>query len=142
MLQCLLQQGQIKTPTPHLTHGRAPKGLLQQRLRHAFGTGGIPQGVRIGRHHRGETVFGALEQSIGGIAKWQTGGAGLQWRSRAREYVMRRWNGWGDDATSMNLGEGARAMLAARLGPGLPGRMRCARTCWRASRRRACPSTR
>ena len=34
---------------------------------------------------------------------------------------MRRWNGWGDDATSMGLGEGARAMLAARLGPGLPG---------------------
>ena len=34
---------------------------------------------------------------------------------------MRRWNGWGDDATLMNLGEGARAMLAARLGPGLPG---------------------
>ena len=34
---------------------------------------------------------------------------------------MRRWNGWGDDATSMSLGEGARAMLAARLGPGLPG---------------------
>lgn len=34
---------------------------------------------------------------------------------------MRRWNGWGDDATSMSLGEGARAMLAERLGPGLPG---------------------
>ena len=34
---------------------------------------------------------------------------------------MRRWNGWGDDSTSMILGEGARAMLAARLGPGLPG---------------------
>lgn len=33
---------------------------------------------------------------------------------------MRRWNGWGDDATSMNLGEGARAMLAQRLGPGHP----------------------
>ena len=26
---------------------------------------------------------------------------------------MRRWNGWGDDATTMNLGEGARAMLEA-----------------------------
>ena len=34
---------------------------------------------------------------------------------------MGRWNGWGDDATSMNLGEGARAMLAERLGPGRPG---------------------
>ncbi len=34
---------------------------------------------------------------------------------------MRRWNGWGDDATSMHLGGGARAMLAERLGPGLPG---------------------
>ena len=34
---------------------------------------------------------------------------------------MRRWNGWGDDATSMSLGAGARAMLAERLGPGLPG---------------------
>jgi len=34
---------------------------------------------------------------------------------------MRRWNGWGDDATSMGIGEGARAMLVARLGPGLPG---------------------
>ncbi len=34
---------------------------------------------------------------------------------------MRRWNGWGDDATSMNLGEGARAMLAQQLGPGHPG---------------------
>ena len=33
---------------------------------------------------------------------------------------MRRWNGWGDDATSMTLGDGARAMIAARLGPGLP----------------------
>jgi len=31
---------------------------------------------------------------------------------------MRRWNGWGDDATSMSLGEAALAMLAARLGPG------------------------
>ncbi|MEI8029167.1 MAG: FAD-binding oxidoreductase [Comamonadaceae bacterium] len=34
---------------------------------------------------------------------------------------MRRWNGWGDDATSMGLTEGARAMLRARLGAGLPG---------------------
>jgi alkyldihydroxyacetonephosphate synthase len=34
---------------------------------------------------------------------------------------MRRWNGWGDDATSMGLTEGARAMLHARLGAGLPG---------------------
>ena len=34
---------------------------------------------------------------------------------------MRRWNGWGDNATSMNLGEGARAMLAQQLGPGHPG---------------------
>lgn len=34
---------------------------------------------------------------------------------------MRRWNGWGDDATSMDLGEAARAMMNARLGPGLPG---------------------
>ncbi len=33
---------------------------------------------------------------------------------------MRRWNGWGDDATAMTLGDGARAMIAARLGPGLP----------------------
>ena len=31
---------------------------------------------------------------------------------------MRRWNGWGDDATSMILGEAALAMMAARLGPG------------------------
>ena len=35
---------------------------------------------------------------------------------------MRRWNGWGDDATSMDLNEAARAMMNARLGPGLPGR--------------------
>ncbi|OGB33990.1 MAG: FAD-linked oxidase [Burkholderiales bacterium RIFCSPLOWO2_12_FULL_61_40] len=35
---------------------------------------------------------------------------------------MRRWNGWGDDATSMELNEGARAMMAERLGPGHPGR--------------------
>ena len=34
---------------------------------------------------------------------------------------MRRWNGWGDDATSMELNHGARAMMAARLGPGRPG---------------------
>ena len=34
---------------------------------------------------------------------------------------MRRWNGWGDDATSMELGDGARAMMTARLGPGRPG---------------------
>ncbi len=31
---------------------------------------------------------------------------------------MRRWNGWGDDATTSTLGEGARAMLRERLGPG------------------------
>jgi len=35
---------------------------------------------------------------------------------------MRRWNGWGDDATSMDLNTGARAMMAQRLGPGRPGR--------------------
>ncbi len=34
---------------------------------------------------------------------------------------MRRWNGWGDDATQMDLNDSARAMLAQRLGPGLPG---------------------
>ena len=34
---------------------------------------------------------------------------------------MRRWNGWGDDATSMALNPGAVAMMGARLGPGLPG---------------------
>ncbi|MDT8992283.1 FAD-binding oxidoreductase [Curvibacter sp. APW13] len=34
---------------------------------------------------------------------------------------MRRWNGWGDDATSMDLNPGARAMMAERLGPGHPG---------------------
>lgn len=34
---------------------------------------------------------------------------------------MRRWNGWGDDATSMELNPGARAMLRERLGPGNPG---------------------
>ena len=33
---------------------------------------------------------------------------------------MRRWNGWGDDATSMTLNAGAVAMLGARLGPGVP----------------------
>src|SRR5450830_1923617 len=35
---------------------------------------------------------------------------------------MRRWNGWGDDAAAMDLNEGARAMMNARLGPGLPSR--------------------
>ncbi|MBK6294246.1 MAG: FAD-binding oxidoreductase [Rhodoferax sp.] len=35
---------------------------------------------------------------------------------------MRRWNGWGDNATSMDLNHNARAMLAQRLGPGHPGR--------------------
>lgn len=34
---------------------------------------------------------------------------------------MRRWNGWGDDATSMELNAGAVAMLQDRLGPGHPG---------------------
>ncbi len=34
---------------------------------------------------------------------------------------MRRWNGWGDDATSIGLDDGARAMMVARLGPGRPG---------------------
>ena len=34
---------------------------------------------------------------------------------------MRRWNGWGDDATSMELSEGARTMMAELLGPGRPG---------------------
>ena len=33
---------------------------------------------------------------------------------------MRRWNGWGDDATSMDLNDQARAMMTARLGPGRP----------------------
>ncbi len=33
---------------------------------------------------------------------------------------MRRWNGWGDDATSMSLGPAALAMMAARLGPARP----------------------
>ncbi len=31
---------------------------------------------------------------------------------------MRRWNGWGDDATSMDLNEAARAMMHSLLGPG------------------------
>lgn len=31
---------------------------------------------------------------------------------------MRRWNGWGDDATTMELNAGTRAMLGERLGPG------------------------
>jgi len=34
---------------------------------------------------------------------------------------MRRWNGWGDDATTMDLNPAARAMLVQRLGPGCPG---------------------
>ena len=34
---------------------------------------------------------------------------------------MRRWNGWGDDATSMNLNKSARAMMGQLLGPGHPG---------------------
>lgn len=34
---------------------------------------------------------------------------------------MRRWNGWGDDATSMAINDNARAMMHARLGPGRPG---------------------
>jgi alkyldihydroxyacetonephosphate synthase len=34
---------------------------------------------------------------------------------------MRRWNGWGDDATSMAINDKARAMMHARLGPGRPG---------------------
>ena len=34
---------------------------------------------------------------------------------------MRRWNGWGDDGTSMDLNDGALAMMVERLGPGLPG---------------------
>ncbi|WP_051319374.1 FAD-binding oxidoreductase [Chitinimonas koreensis] len=35
---------------------------------------------------------------------------------------MRRWNGWGDDATSMSLNDAALAMLGERLGPGRPPR--------------------
>ena len=35
---------------------------------------------------------------------------------------MRRWNGWGDDATSMELNDNARAMMAERLGPGHPAK--------------------
>jgi alkyldihydroxyacetonephosphate synthase len=31
---------------------------------------------------------------------------------------MRRWNGWGDDAIEVPVGEGALRFLAARLGPG------------------------
>ncbi|MBK7003474.1 MAG: FAD-binding oxidoreductase [Rhodoferax sp.] len=34
---------------------------------------------------------------------------------------MRRWNGWGDDGTTMELNKGTRTMLAERLGPGRPG---------------------
>lgn len=33
---------------------------------------------------------------------------------------MRRWNGWGDDGTVMDLNDAARAMMAQRLGPGHP----------------------
>jgi len=33
---------------------------------------------------------------------------------------MRRWNGWGDDATTMEFNDKARAMLCERLGPGHP----------------------
>ena len=33
---------------------------------------------------------------------------------------MRRWNGWGDDATTMELNAGTRAMLGERLGPADP----------------------
>ena len=35
---------------------------------------------------------------------------------------MRRWNGWGDDATSMDLNAAARAMMDARLGQGHPAK--------------------
>ena len=35
---------------------------------------------------------------------------------------MRRWNGWGDDATSMDLNDNARAMMAERLGHGHPAK--------------------
>ena len=35
---------------------------------------------------------------------------------------MRRWNGWGDDAITMELNDKACAMITARLGPGRPGR--------------------
>ena len=34
---------------------------------------------------------------------------------------MRRWNGWGDTATSMALNAKALAMMVEKLGPGLPG---------------------
>lgn len=34
---------------------------------------------------------------------------------------MRRWNGWGDTATSMALNKAALAMMVDKLGPGLPG---------------------
>ena len=37
------------------------------------------------------------------------------------EKRMRRWNGWGDDATTMALNPAARVMLVQRLGPGCPG---------------------
>ena len=35
---------------------------------------------------------------------------------------MRRWNGWGDDAITMELNDKACAMITAQLGPGRPGR--------------------
>ncbi len=33
---------------------------------------------------------------------------------------MRRWNGWGDEATKMDLNQGARALMRELLGAGLP----------------------
>ncbi len=34
---------------------------------------------------------------------------------------MRRWNGWGDTATSMTLNDAAQSMMLDKLGPGNPG---------------------
>lgn len=36
---------------------------------------------------------------------------------------MRRWNGWGDESETARLGEGSRAFLENRLGPGSPPRV-------------------
>lgn len=50
-------------------------------------------------------------------------GGGLRASSRlarATEVTMRRWNGWGDDATTFPLPEGADAFLTRVVGPSAP----------------------
>jgi hypothetical protein len=76
--QRLLQQGEVGGDG----HVVLARRVVAQGLRQGGGGNAsarsVPQRARIGGHDPGAGVFGVMEQSVGGIAKWQTGARFLQ----------------------------------------------------------------